>query len=116
MFSIEGISSTGKAQLLTDDQLRAAVTSKGTIAVVKVSETVSHGDERVAITASVEHGIFGRALHLQMTRAGRYPGVSRGQRYVVAVSGSGELLGYVPVGDLERTIEAHRRAVERFAR
>ena len=50
-----------------------------------------------------------------MTRSGRYPGVARGQRYLVAVSGSGELIGYVPVaGDAERAFEGHRRIVERL--
>jgi len=109
-----------KVQLLPESQLRAAMTTKGTIAVVRVTDAQTRaegmGNERVFITASVERMIFGRTvLHLEMSRTGRYPGVSRGQRYVVAVSGSGELLDQVPIpGDLERTLEGHRRLVEKM--
>lgn len=108
-----------KPQLLPDDQLRAAITSKGMIAVVRIGDVVTRaeglGHERVSITAAIDKVIFGRvAIHLEMTRPGRYPGVARGQRYVVAVSGTGELLGYAAAGDVERTVEAHRRVVERF--
>lgn len=111
--------SQGKPQLLPDDQLRAAMTTKGTIAIVRVADAVVRaegmGNERVSISASVDKVIFGRpAIHLAMTRTGRYPGVARGQRYVVAVSGTGELLGHAPVGDVERTLEGHRRVVERL--
>lgn len=114
------VSSSGKPPLLPDDQLKAAMTTKGTIAILRVSEAVVRaeglGSERVSITASVDKLIWGRpAIHLEMTRTGRYPGVVRGQRYVVAVSGTGELLGYAPVpGEVERTLEGHRRVVERL--
>ncbi len=109
-----------KSELLPEAHLRAAITSKGTISVVKIDSTQARaegmGNERVAIAATIERPIFGRAaLHFEMSRPGRYPGVSRGQRYVVAVSGSGELLGFVSVtGDLERTLEGHRKLVERL--
>ncbi len=114
------VGSPSKPQVLPDDQLRTAITTKGTIAVVRVTDAQARaegmGNERVSIEASVERMIFGRTvIHLAMSRSGRYPGVVRGQRYVVAVSGSGELLGYVPVpGDVERTMEGHRRVVERI--
>lgn len=119
-FGLDTSVGSGKPQLLPDDQLRAAMTTKGSIAIVRVSDAVVQaegmGNERVSISASVDKVVFGRPMiHLEMTRTGRYPGVVRGQRYVVAVSGTGELLGYAPVpGDLERTLEGHRRVVERL--
>ncbi len=120
-FGPEPVSSApSKLQVLPEDQLRTAITTKGSIAVVRVTEAVVRaegaGNEQVSIAASVERILFGRAvISLEMTRSGRYPGVTRGQRYLVAVSGSGELVGYVPVaGDAERTFESHRRLVERL--
>lgn len=104
-----------RAAQLPDDQLRNAITTRGTVAVVRVTDTVvrAEGSEEVSISVSVEKPIWGRALQ-QLHRPGRYPGVQRGLRYVVAVSGTGELLGFVQVTDVERSVDAHRRVVERL--
>lgn len=122
-FGLDGASPVAaptKSPLLSDDQLRTAIITKGTIAVVRVTDAQTRaegmGNERVSIQASVERLAFGRtAIHLEMSRTGRYPGVVRGQRYMVAVTGTGELLGYVPVsGEVERALEGHRKVIERM--
>ena len=112
--------SSSKPQLLSESDLRSAITSKGTVAVMRVEDVQTRaeglGNERVWIAATIERPIFGRsALRLELTRSGRYPGVSRGQRYVVAASGTGDILAYAPVsGELERSVEGHRRLIERI--